>query len=298
MDIRHLQYFIEVSRFSSFTKAAEHLFITQPTISKMIKNLEMDLGVELFDRSKKQLVLTDAGRIILVQAQTIDKAFQNLETEVDNLLGLNKGHIRIGLPPIIDSHKFMDLLRSFHDQYPNITFQLVEDGSKRVEDDVRQDQLDIGIVVLPTQEDIFHYFPFIKEDIKLVVPPSHPLAHRQEVELQALRQEAFIMFNNGFVLHDRILSSCNQAGFNPYIISESSQWYLIEEMVASELGVALLPESICNHLQRNLVTINVTNPSIPYHLAMIWQKDQYLSYATKEWLRFTQDKLSDDTTNV
>ncbi|MYL34523.1 LysR family transcriptional regulator [Pontibacillus yanchengensis] len=298
MDIRHLQYFIEVSRFSSFTKAAEHLFITQPTISKMIKNLEMDLGVELFDRSKKQLVLTDAGRIILEQAQTIDKAFQNLETEVDNLLGLNKGHIRIGLPPIIDSHKFMDLLRSFHDQYPNITFQLVEDGSKRVEDDVRQDQLDIGIVVLPTQEDIFHYFPFIKEDIKLVVPPSHPLAHQQEVELEALRQEAFIMFNNGFVLHDRILSSCNQAGFNPYIISESSQWYLIEEMVASDLGVALLPESICNHLQRNLVTINVTNPSIPYHLAMIWQKDQYLSYATKEWLRFTQDKLSDDTTNA
>ncbi|MFD6439199.1 LysR family transcriptional regulator, partial [Peribacillus sp. NPDC060186] len=102
MDIKHLQYFIEVTNFNSFTRAADHLFITQPTISKMIKNLETELGVELFDRSRKQLVLTDAGRVVLEQAKLIDKAFHNLETEMDNLLGLKKGHIRIGLPPIID----------------------------------------------------------------------------------------------------------------------------------------------------------------------------------------------------
>lgn len=113
MDIKHLQYFIEVTNFNSFTRAADHLFITQPTISKMIKNLETELGVELFDRSRKQLILTDAGRVVLEQAKLIDKAFHNLETEMDNLLGLKKGHIRIGLPPIIDASFFPEFLAVF-----------------------------------------------------------------------------------------------------------------------------------------------------------------------------------------
>ena len=91
MDIKHLQYFIQVTHFKSFTKAAEHLFITQPTISKMIKNLETELGVELFDRSRKQLTLTDAGRVVLEQAKLIDLAFNNLEREIESLLGLHKG---------------------------------------------------------------------------------------------------------------------------------------------------------------------------------------------------------------
>ena len=90
LDIKHLQYFIQVTHFKSFTKAAEHLFITQPTISKMIKNLETELGVELFDRSRKQLTLTDAGRVVLEQAKLIDRAFNNLEREVESLSGFTQ----------------------------------------------------------------------------------------------------------------------------------------------------------------------------------------------------------------
>jgi DNA-binding transcriptional LysR family regulator len=178
MDIKHLQYFIEVTNFNSFTRAADHLFITQPTISKMIKNLETELGVELFDRSRKQLALTDAGRVVLEQAKLIDKAFHNLETEMDNLLGLKKGHVRIGLPPIIDASLFPRILSRFHEDYPNITFQLVEDGSKKIEESVENDLLDIGVIVLPTNTVLFHHFAFLEEDINLIVYPTHPLATR------------------------------------------------------------------------------------------------------------------------
>lgn len=116
LDIKHLQYFIQVTHFNSFTKAAEHLYITQPTISKMIKNLETELGVELFDRSRKQLTLTDAGRVVLEQAKLIDKAFSNLETEMEYLSGLKKGHIRLGLPPIIDASFFPKIIGRFHEE--------------------------------------------------------------------------------------------------------------------------------------------------------------------------------------
>lgn len=291
MDIKHLQYFIEVTNFNSFSRAAEHLYITQPTISKMVKNLESELGVTLFDRSGKKMALTDAGRIILEQAKLIDKAFNNLETELDSLLGLKKGHIRIGLPPIFDAHFFLKIVGTFHEKYPGITFQLVEDGSKKIEEDVGNNLLDVGVVVLPTNNDVFGHFSFMEEDLNLVLHPSHQLADRKEVNLAELAEESFILFNKDFVLHDRIIASCNSAGFNPQIISETSQWSFIKEMVASKLGVSLLPESICRHLTKDVRAVKVVNPSISWNLAIIWGKDQYLSYAAKEWLQFTKQHL-------
>ncbi|WLR51671.1 LysR family transcriptional regulator [Bacillus tianshenii] len=293
MNIKHLQYFIEVARCNSFTRAANKLYITQPTISKMIKNLETELGVDLFDRSQKKLVLTDAGRVILEQSQAIERAVHHLENELDNLLGLKKGHVRIGLPPIMDARFFPNLLGRFHEEYPGITFQLVEDGSKKIEEAVAKDELDIGITVLPTDTDLFDSFSFVKEDLKLIVHSSHPLAEQEEVRLAELKDESFILFNKDFVLHDRIISACNHVGFEPYVISESSQWGFIEEMVACKLGVSLLPTSICHHLHSNVRKINVVNPSIHWHLALIWRHNHYLSYAAKEWLRFTKEQLAD-----
>ncbi|MCK1993903.1 LysR family transcriptional regulator [Peribacillus muralis] len=291
MDIKHLQYFIEVTNFNNFTRAADHLYITQPAISKMIKNLETELGVELFDRSRKQLVLTDAGRVVLEQAKLIDKAFRNLETEVDNLLGLKKGHIRIGLPPIIDASFFPQILSRFHEEYPQITFQLVEDGSKKIEESVQKDQLDIGVIVLPTKTALFHHFSFLEENINLIVHPSHPFACREEIDLAELENESFILFNKDYVLRDLIISSCNEAGFTPHIVTESSRWDFIEEMVYCKLGIALLPESLCRHDER-VQTVKVKKPSINWKLGFIWSKDHYLSYAAKEWLKYTTEALT------
>ncbi|MEH7332319.1 LysR family transcriptional regulator [Neobacillus drentensis] len=292
MDIKHLQYFIEVSNYNSFSRAANHLFITQPTISKMIKNLETELGVALFDRSRKQLTLTDAGRIILEQAKLIDKAFKNLEMELDNLTGLKKGHIRIGLPPIFDAHHFLKIVGSFHERYPGITFQLVEEGSKKIEENVEKNLLDVGVVVLPTKNEIFEHFSFMEENLKLIVHASHPLAEKEEINLEELANESLILFNKDFVLNDRIIFACNSAGFNPHIISESSQRSFIEEMVASKFGVSLLPESICHHLNKHVRSVRVVNPSISWNLGIIWGKNQYFSYAAKEWLQFTKDQLA------
>lgn len=291
LDIKHLQYFIHVSHFRSFTKAAEHLFITQPTISKMIKNLEIELGVELFDRSHKQLTLTDAGQVVLEQAKLIDRAFNNLEREVESLSGLHKGHIRIGLPPIIDSAFFPNIIGRFHAEYPNITYQLVEDGSKKIEEAVENDLLDIGVIVLPTNTELFHSFALLEEDINLILHPDHPLSKQTEVNLKEISNEDFILFNKDYVLHDLVISSCKTAGFIPRIITESSRWDFIEEMVACKLGVALLPESLCAHLQNRVRSVKVINPAISWNLGVIWSKNRRSSFAAKEWLRFTSQAL-------
>jgi DNA-binding transcriptional LysR family regulator len=291
MDIKHLQYFLEVVEFNSFSRAADHLYITQPTISKMIKNLELELEVTLFDRSRKQLVLTDAGQSIYEQAKLIDQAFKNLGTELEELSGLTKGHIRIGLPPIFDAQNFLKIIGYFHEEHPGITFQLVEHGSKKIEEAVENNELDVGVIVLPTKKNLFEYFSIMEEDLKLVLHTSHPLVNKEKVDLSDLVNESFILFNKDFVLNDRIILTCNAAGFNPTIISESTQQSNIVEMVANKLGVALLPESVCDKLHKDVCSVKIVNPTISWNLAVIWRKNQYLSYAAKEWLNFTKNKL-------
>lgn len=292
MEIRHLQYFMEVTRTGSFTRAASQLYMTQPAISRIMKSLEEEVGAALFHRSRKQLTLTEAGSVLYKYAQVMDEQFQELQTELDDLRQLKKGHIRIGLPSIVNSFFFSRLMASFHEEYPEITFQLEEDGSKRVEEDVMNEKLDFGVVVLPTQRDNFDYYTFVQEKLKLIVPVSHYLAAKQAVSLSMLEKEDFIMFNQDFALRDSIVSACRSAGFEPRVISETSQLDFIEEMVASNLGISLLPESTCNELTSNVQAISILNPTIDWVLAIIWKKGHHLTHMKKEFIRLAEEKLA------
>lgn len=288
-----MQYLIEVARLKSFTKAAEALYITQPTISKTIKGIEEELGVVLFDRLGKKIELTDAGQIIVGQAQQIVTSFQNLTAELDDLRNLKKGHIRIGLPPMVGSSFFPKVIGQFHHRYPEITIQLIEDGAKKVESDVASGALEVGVVVLPTVQEGLISFPFVEEKLNLVVHPTHPLAERKAAELSELAQDGFVLFREDFTLHDRIINECGKAGFQPHVIYESSQWDLISEMVAVGLGITLLPETICREIDDERVRIiPLVKPIIPWKLGIVWRDDRYLSFATREWIRFAQHELA------
>lgn len=293
MDIRQMQYLIEVARHRSFTKAADSLFITQPTISKTIKGMEEELGVVLFDRVGKKVELTDAGQLILAKAQQIVASFQNLTAELDDLRNLKQGHIRIGLPPMVGASFFPRVIGQFHQRYPEITIQLFEDGAKKVESDVADGLLEVGVAVLPTAQESLQNFPFVEEKLKLIVPLSHRLADRNQVDLQELAEDDFVLFRQDFTLHDRIIGECGKLGFVPHVIYESSQWDLISEMVAVGLGITLLPETICREIDQERVRIlSLVNPVIPWKLGIIWREDRYLSFATREWIRFAQEVLS------
>lgn len=298
LDIRQLQYLIEVARWKSFTKAAEALYITQPTISKTMKAMEEELGVTLFDRTGKKMALTDAGEIIVNQAQQIVTSFYNLTAELDDLRNLKQGNIRIGLPPMVGASFFPRVIGQFHNQYPEIKIQLFEDGAKRVELDVMNGLLDVGVAVLPTTQEGLQSIPFVEEKLKLVLHPSHPLAHRKEVRLSELAEDAFVLFRQDFTLHDRIIGECVKAGFQPHVIYESSQWDLISEMVAAGLGITLLPETICREIDEKQVKIvGLIQPVIPWKLGIVWREDRYLSFATREWIRFAQSVLANTDWN-
>jgi DNA-binding transcriptional LysR family regulator len=290
MDILHLTYFTEVARQKSFTKASKILHVTQPSISKVIKTLENELDVILLERSGRQVELTDAGQALFQQAQNVLIAMANLTTKLTDIVGLKKGRLIIGLPPMIGARFFPNVIGEFKRIYPNIEIKLIEVGSKQVESNIEDGSLDLGVVALPLSKDIFEVFPFSHESLQVVLYPNHSLAGKLELSLSDLRAESFILYHNDFSLNDLIISKCNQQGFVPHIVCQSSQWDFIAEMVSAKLGIAFLPETICQALeQQRYHIIPLIDPVIPWDLAIVWQKGKYLSFAAREWLKFTKN---------
>ncbi|MEW9701658.1 LysR family transcriptional regulator [Paenibacillus sp. SI8] len=290
MDIRHMQYVNEIVRANSFTKAAQALHITQPTISKAIRNLENELNVELFIRDGKQIKLTDAGQAICTYAQPILQLFDQLQAELNDMTFLNKGSIRIGLPPMAGSNFFPNVFKKFQDRYPGIMIKMIEDGANKIEEYAADGTIDVGVMLAPIQQELFDSYSLFEDQLKVIMHPSHRLVNQEKIELAELANERFILFNSDFALHGRIIAACRSVGFEPHIVYESSQWDFIGEMVGAELGIAMLPSTICQLLKPGkIAVVPLVQPTIPWQLVMAWRKDGYLSLAAREWIRFTKD---------
>lgn len=155
MDIKHMKYFVEVVKQGGMTNASKSLYIAQPTISKAIKDIEAEMAVPLFDRSKRSLVLTDAGKIFFKKCQEIIALYDNLPTEINSLYGLETGHITISMSAVMSMRKFIGVLGDFHQLYPNITYNLIESGGKTTENLILNDEVDIGVTTLPVDHQKF-----------------------------------------------------------------------------------------------------------------------------------------------
>ncbi|MEJ9282302.1 LysR family transcriptional regulator [Ureibacillus thermosphaericus] len=294
MDIRQIEYFTEVAKHLSFTKAASTLHVSQPSISKAIQNLEAELGVPLFYRSSKQLELTDAGKAVLANAQHVLAAFKNLRSELTDLMELKKGEIRIGIPPIVGVEFFSKLISLYKEKYPYIEIKLTEVGTKKIRQGVEEGELDIGLICnLCAPNDQLESISILKDPLMLIVHRDHPLAALPSVEMSRLEKEDFIIYRKDFTLYDRIIEECSKNGFYPTIACESSQKDLIVEMVAAKVGIALLPKKICEKLQNEkIVSIPFKHENLFLELGLTWKKNKYLSFAVREFIGLTQQFIS------
>ncbi|SEA14374.1 DNA-binding transcriptional regulator, LysR family [Thalassobacillus cyri] len=294
MDIRHLEYFSEVAKQLSFTKAASTLHVSQPSLSKAIKQLEDELGVPLFYRAK-QLTLTDAGKAVLVNAKNVLDAFHNLNSELNDVIDLKKGEVKIGIPPIIGAAFFSSIITRYKEEYPQVEILLNEVGSKMIKQGVEDGSLDIGLVCnLPAKkQELFEMIEVINDPLTLLVHKHHHLANKEQVDLAELEDEPFILYRQDFTLHDRIIEECSKRGFTPNVVCHSSQRDFMIEMVEAKLGVALLPGKIANEINgRSLVTVPLINSNASLELGMIWKNNKYLPFAVREFIEMAKQSLA------
>ena len=291
MDIRQIEYFVEVAKQLSFTKAAATLHVSQPSISKAIQNFEAELGVPLFYRSSKRLELTDAGQAVLINSMQVLESFQNLRSELTDLMQLKKGQIRIGIPPIVGAEFFSKLISVYKEQHPYIEILLTEVGTKRIREEIETGELDIGLVcsVTSTNENL-ETIRFLKDPLQLIVHESHPLAQKHSVTMADLASEAFIIYRKDFILFDRIIEECKNHGFYPTIACETTQKDLFIEMVQAKLGIALLPQKIAEKIPYDSIKrIPFKEEAIHLELGITWKKNKYLPYSVREFIKLARE---------
>ncbi len=298
MDFHHLKYFVEVADQKSFSKAARNLHISQSAISRTIKALEDELGVVLFMRNAKSVELTDGGTIFLTHAKRVVFMFEHLKLDFENEFKLEQGSIHIGLPPITDAPIFAQLLGEFKKNYPQIDLELYEHGSKKVEISVQEGLIDIGIICTKPQAKDFEFFFLTNDPLHVILPKDNPLAKSGEIKLSQLAEEPFVLYRDDFNLHDEIIKSCKQSGFQPKIVFETSQRDLMLQTVGANLAVALLPSRLCpgmgenTNVANNVVVRPLVEPEIMHNLYVIWKRSHYLSHASQLWLDFVKARLS------
>lgn len=293
VDIRHLECFLEVATHLNFTKAAAALHISQPSLSKTIKGMEEELGVFLFDRSFRQLALTDAGKALLQNAKNVLHAYENLTSELEDVRDLQKGEIRIGIPPIIGATFCSQLISQYINTYPRIKVSLIEVGSKKVKDGIIEGSLDIGFVCSnPLNKKDVTSIELIKDPLMVMMPNNHPLCDLHSIQLTDLEKEPFIMYRQDFSLYDGILEACTKAGFYPNIVCESSQKDFILEMVEANLGIALLPAQICDQIKATRIrAIPFKHPEIYLELGMIWKRNEHIPFSVREFIAIAKHSL-------
>jgi len=291
MQVRTLRMFVEVVRQGGFSHAARTVFATQSTVSKAVKQLEEELGLPLLERLGHRSRLTAAGEIVYRRALTILAQGDDLRAELEELRGLREGTLRLGLP-LIGSHTlFAHWFAEFRRLYPGVELQLAEHGSKRLEELVLAGELDFAASLLPVSTE-FAWRELRREPIDLLLAADHPLANRTTLSLAELAEEPFILFGAGFALNPIILQACRESGFIPKVAAHSSQVDFIIELVAAKLGVALLPRMIAEQRPHPLTQrIALVQPTIFWHIALIWRNGGYLSPAAQAWLALASDPV-------
>lgn len=288
-----MKYFVEVVKQGGMTNASKSLYIAQPTISKAIKDIEAEMAVPLFDRSKRNLVLTDAGKIFFNKCKEIISLYDNLPTEINSLYGLETGHINISMSAVMSMRKFIGILGDFHQLYQNITYNLIESGGKTTENLILNDEVDIGVTTLPVDHHLFESISLNKEDLRVVLHREHPLAYKTKIKMEELAEENFILFNEDFYLNDKIIENAKNAGFVPNMASQISQWNVIENLIINKLGITILPATISELLNDDVKMIQLENANTEWELGVVWKKDKRLSHATNKWIEFLKEKLTE-----
>ncbi|MCM3672175.1 LysR family transcriptional regulator [Mesobacillus maritimus] len=294
MELKHLQYFTEVVKHGSFSKAAESLYISQPNISNVIKDLEEELEVKLLIRTTRKLELTDTGRLLYQYGQQVSQTLQQFYQELDDTKNSKKGSVKMGIFPMLGTEFFTNMIANFHLQYPEIRVRFVEDGARKLRESLLQGDLDLVVMPYPIDEKVYDFFPFLSGELRILVHQQHPLANKSSVKWGELVDENFIIFREGFTIHDTIIEECGRLGFEPKIICETSQWNFMIEMVSNHQGITILPQSKFNEIDsqhHKLKVLPLVDPEKEWNLGIAWRKESYLSFATRTWIQFLKETL-------
>lgn len=286
MELRQLQYAIQIAIERNFSRAAEKLHIAQPSLSQQLSKLEKEIGVLLFQRSTNSVELTHAGSLFVEKSQKILDMVEQLKKEMEDISQMKKGRLVVGSMPITGSTILPFVVPVFKAAYPEIEISLVEETSSNLETLTMNGQTDISLLSLPMREESLIYETLLEEEIVLAVPPRHPLTQAKEpISISQLEKEAFIALKKGQGFRKLTLDLCQNAGIVPNIVFESSNMETVQSLVAAGMGIAFVPYLISKRSFSELSPVHLTLEGRPTRtLVIAYRKGRYLSKAAEAFV--------------
>ncbi|MEU3269675.1 LysR family transcriptional regulator [Saccharomonospora sp. NPDC006951] len=284
MTLQQLRYFLAVAETRHFTRAAERVYVAQPSLSKQIHALEEELGAPLFSRTRGNVSLTPAGEALLPIATRIVADVDTAAVAVGELTGLRKGRVRVGATPSLCATVLAEVLRRFHTRYPGVELLVEENGSRDLVDLVGSGELDLALVTVPTKGDqpALTTVPILRESLMVAAPAGSRLARGESIRLRDLRDHPLVMFRRGYDLRETTLHACREAGFEPRFAVQGGEMDAVLRFVEAGLGVAIVPSMVLSG-RSGLTGTRLTEPDITRTIALVHRTDAAPTHAA---LRF------------
>ena len=292
MEFRQLEYFCTISELENFTRTAEVLHVSQPSVTKAIKALESELGVVLIDRSQKRATLTEEGKVFLLHAQ---KIMQDAETARRDMQRFRKDMhetLRFGIPPMVEAYLFPDFFTKFRRAFPDVTLDVQEFAdSEEVRSRADLGELDFGII-LGGAADSDHELRIMEDSMSVCLHPEHPLAGKRVIAIEDLAGEKFIMQQPRTYQHKEVYARCHEAGFVPELLLCTSQLKTIKQLVANREGISILPDFVTR--MESIFVRRPLSPELEVVVSLYWGQQRCLSAVDNRLTDFMREYTATD----
>ena len=296
MDIKYILEFVELVDAGKFSTAADRLFLSQSSLSKHMKTLESDLGVDLFEReTKRKVILSEFGKLYLPYAEQIailHKEYLALQEQQKKALSAT---LKIGSIPPMMPYRITDLLASFQEQQPGLILDVEELETAISCERIRQGTLDCAFIrEKPDSPDLtLEHISYTADRLCVVLRKDHPLAGRKYIRLEQLHNENFLLLKENSFMYDMCIRACERAGFIPNVTYTGSRGDNIANMVSRGSGVALLTKRPIENMRFPHVEIVDIEPPITTEISLVYSSEAGMRKELDQFLQFIREQLDD-----
>jgi DNA-binding transcriptional LysR family regulator len=285
MNFSQLHAFLAVAEHRSFSRAADKLYLTQPAVSRQVQALEELLGMKLFDRIGRRIILTQAGNILYRHAHIAFQTLEEARETINQLRGLQRGHLRISAASTIGTYMLPQPLGEFKARSPNIEISLAITNKARVLQQVLNHEVELGFVGPPVEPAELEKEEYLLDELVLIVAPTHRLAHEESVGVAELGEEVFILREQGSGTREIMEEELARVRLSLRKAMELGSTEAIKQAVAANLGVSIVSKFAITLeiLQGRLAVIKLPELNLLRQLFMVYHRGRTLSPAAQEF---------------
>jgi DNA-binding transcriptional LysR family regulator len=293
MYLEQLRFFHSVAELGSFTAAARELHLTQPAVSNQIRNLEEDIGQQVFERRGRSVHLTRAGEVLYTHTRRIFQQIHEARLILDDLKSLQSGRLHLGTVDVMSIYVLPQIFRVFHNSYPRVEVSIEVDNSTNLSYGVRDGRYDLGFVTLPLRVDNLESIPVYRDVMKAIAPAGHPLAGKKSVSMKDLVSTTMIVYKRGSITRSILEDIFRSQGVELVPDMEIDRPEAMKKLVEAGLGVSIMPEmSIAREVEEgSLVILPTGKIRFERQLGLIYRQGQVFSPSVSAFLSILRQEL-------